>query len=467
MNKKINDELVISIIKKLVKKKIKISSAAVVLGITERQVYRLRKLYLANGLKKEERIKCVPKNKTDKKLEEKIVNLYKNKYKGFSYTHFCEKLKANENIDINLKTLSRILFRYKIISPYVTKATKQKLKKILISSNCLTTNEPTQNLLNVDNIIFDQKEIHNRYRHITDFGALIQLDARFDYYIDKEKWALHLAIDVASGQFVGAYFDKQETLNGYYHVLYQIISNYGLPKCILTDNRTVFEYIKKNSTAESKNTLIQFKYACISFGIKLNTTSVATYKSIIERGNGTFGRRVPQELQIKKIKNIDQANLFLINYLDEINHKFSHSYLGKNVFRASPEEEVIFNHLGTITRRKFDNGCTVRYMNNYYYATVHNKIVCFNNKTNCLIVNTYDKRLIIVVESIPYVAININDFEIDEKKQENPEAFSFISEHKVNHLELINYRKKHISKWNYNAYNKFVENELSYLENKF
>ncbi|CJV88741.1 transposase-like protein%2C IS1202 [Streptococcus pneumoniae] len=40
---------------------------------------------------------------------------------------------------------------------------------------------------------------------------------------------LHLAIDDASGNILGAYFDKQETLNAYYHVLEQILDNHGIP----------------------------------------------------------------------------------------------------------------------------------------------------------------------------------------------------------------------------------------------
>ena len=45
------------------------------------------------------------------------------------------------------------------------------------------------------------------------------------------KSCLHLAADKATNIIVGGYFDKQETLNGYYHVLYQILIKYGIPIC--------------------------------------------------------------------------------------------------------------------------------------------------------------------------------------------------------------------------------------------
>ena len=72
------------------------------------------------------------------------------------------------------------------------------------------------------------------------------------------KWMLHLmngcpdrygiyilAIDDASGVVTGAWFDTQETLNGYYHVFEQILTDYGIPYKFLTDKRTVFTYKKK------------------------------------------------------------------------------------------------------------------------------------------------------------------------------------------------------------------------------
>ena len=40
---------------------------------------------------------------------------------------------------------------------------------------------------------------------------------------------------------VGAWFDKQETLSGYYHVFRQILTDYGIPYMFYTDRRTVFE----------------------------------------------------------------------------------------------------------------------------------------------------------------------------------------------------------------------------------
>lgn len=461
MNKKINDELLNLTLKRLSKKKIDIATAAVILGVTERQIYRLRK---PKEVKPKPKRKP-PINKTDQLIEDKIVGLYNTKYKGFSHVHFQEKLDIDEKIKINLKTLSRILKRHYIISPYATKKTKREMKKILQSISNIDNQRGKQNPILDNNIIDDAKEIHNRVHHIENYGELLQLDARQDYYIYEEKWTLHLAIDVASGVFVGAYFDKEETLNGYQHVLYQIIKDYGIPKCILTDNRTVFEFLNKNSKEESKNTLIQFRYSCIQLGIKLQTTSVATYKSIIERANGTFGRRVPQEMKLLGIKDLITANAFLKNYLEEMNKKFSHDYIGKNVFRNSPDDETLCNFIGTITRRVFDKSCCIKFAKKHYLATVHDKIVAFTQGTKALVIKTYDNRLIIVVDSVAYKAISVEEYDYDPEKQSNPEGKEFLYSHRVNSIELINYKRKHISNWNYESFQKYVNRELDYINN--
>lgn len=462
MNKKTNDELVKLTLRRLEKGAIDAATAATLLGISERHVYRLRK-------PKEEKPKPVrkpPANKTDPATEGRVVELYLTKYEGFSHTHFREKLESEEGIAVNLKTLTRILMRHRLASPFATKKTKREMKRALRSISQATKPDNEQSPKSDDTIIEEARETHNRVRHVENFGELLQLDARQDFYVAGEKWSLHLAIDVASGTFVGAYFDKEETLNGYQHVLHQIVKRYGIPKCILTDNRTVFEFLNRNSKAESKNTLIQFRYSCIQLGIRLQTTSVATYKSVIERGNGTFGRRVPQEMRLLGIRDLKTANAFLANYLNEMNGRFAHGYPGKNVFRKAPDDETLCNMIGVVSRRVFDKSCCVKYSNEHYIATVHGKIVAFAQGVKCLVIRTFDGRLIISVDSVAYKAARVGDYDFDPEKQCNPEGREFLASHRVNSAELVNYRRKHVSSWNYESFQRYVERELWYIDEK-
>ena len=81
---------------------------------------------------------------------------------------------------------------------------------------------------------------HSRRPRCAYFGELQQMDATPYEWVHGQVWHLHLAIDDASGIVTGAWFDTQETLNGYYHVLEQILTDYGIPYKFLTDKRSVF-----------------------------------------------------------------------------------------------------------------------------------------------------------------------------------------------------------------------------------
>uniref|UniRef100_UPI003593C15A hypothetical protein n=1 Tax=Carnobacterium alterfunditum TaxID=28230 RepID=UPI003593C15A len=74
-------------------------------------------------------------------------------------------------------------------------------------------------------------------------GKQLQIDASSHDWFKNGSYAhLYAAIDDATGNVVGAYFDKEETLDAYYEVTEQFLTHYGIPYELLTDNRTVFHY---------------------------------------------------------------------------------------------------------------------------------------------------------------------------------------------------------------------------------
>lgn len=122
-------------------------------------------------------------------------------------------------------------------------------------------------------------------------GELIQMYASFfDCFGTGIKYALHLAIDDATNTVLGAYLDTQETLKGYYQVLKQILTNYGIPYCLITDRRTVFYSKNKDNDVEIQKTSnsTNFSYACSQLGIEIKTTSNPQSKGLIEKLNDTF-----------------------------------------------------------------------------------------------------------------------------------------------------------------------------------
>lgn len=98
-------------------------------------------------------------------------------------------------------------------------------------------------------------------------GELIQMDASPHVWFNHMTSHLHLAIDDASGTIVGGYFDKQETLYGYHHVLYQILTNHGIPAKFICDRRTIFDYKKRTLLLITKIRLLNFLMPVISLAL--------------------------------------------------------------------------------------------------------------------------------------------------------------------------------------------------------
>ena len=166
------------------------------------------------------------------------------------------------------------------------------------------------------------------------------MDGSIHLWFGVKKVCLHLAIDKATSTIVGAYFDKQETLKGYYNILYQILNNYGIPYSFLTDNRTVFNYMSLNpdKRTSDKDVLTQYGYACKQLGVDLETTSVSQAKGLIERDNGTFQDRLVSELRLNNITTMEEANKYLQEiFVPKFNAKFALDYKKfKSVYETSP-----------------------------------------------------------------------------------------------------------------------------------
>ena len=168
-----------------------------------------------------------------------------------------------------------------------------------------------------------------------------------------------------------------------------------------TDNRTIFnfQHINPDKRTSEKDTLTQFGYACKQLGTSIETTSVSQAKGLIERDNGTFQGRLINELKLNGIYTIEEANEYLITvFIPKFNKNFSLNYKKfQSVFEESPTEEVINYTLSILTPRKIDNGNAIKFHNDYYLPYEDGTIKCFLPKTECLVIQAYNKQLLVSV----------------------------------------------------------------------
>ena len=439
--------------------------AAIKLRISLRQVNRLIQIYKTKG-------KAgfvhgnrgrLPKKTISQEIKEKIIKLYKEKYYDANFKHFQELLKEYENIEISYTALYTLFRQNNILSPKVQKDTvKIEKKKIKLAKKNKEKLSEGQKDLIVKNNILDKYDAHSRIPRLKYFGECLEMDACEDYWlgVDFGKITLHGAIDNATGTVCGLYFDKQETLNGYYHLFERIWRKYGVPAKFLTDNRTVFIYNGLKQKSMEKDTLTQFGYACHQLGVDLETTSIPEKKSHIERLWGTLLSRLTIELRLAGINNIEDANNFLNTYTTKYNKQFALPINYTTSVFEMVDKDLINSTLSIISKRIFDKGCSIKYKNKIYLAYKGKQQMNFYRGTKCLVIKTFDERLLCNVDDELYQLVELED------TQQYSKNFDFKQEEKkkkyTGHIPPITHPWKQASYLAYLQSNKRTEDTLMF-----
>ena len=339
-----------------------------------------------------------PKHALTSEFKDEIELLYNSKYFDCTYTQFTEYLAERENIFLSVAEVGQILREKYILSPRARKKTRKNIKKLLLAQKEKAKTKKEMSKIQANIVAIE--DAHPRQPRCINFGEEIQTDACIHLWFGKTKTALHAAIDDSTGHVVAAYFDKQETLNGYYNIYYQILTKYGIPYLFKTDKRTVFEYNKKGTTSDEDNTFTQFAYACNQLGTAIETSSIPEFKPRIERLFESFQLRLIPELRLANITTIEEANNFLPSFLDKYNSKFALCINNtKSAFEKQPTKEKINLTLAILSRRVIDTGHSICFKNKHY-RTVNSvgTPIYFGKGTKCMVIEAFDKALYATVE---------------------------------------------------------------------
>jgi transposase len=393
---RMNEEAKYEVIKSLVEHDGNVTRAALKLGRSRSTVYRMIRGYRQDG--KEffvhgNRGRRPVHAKSDEEKAQ-ILFLYNSKYWDASYKLASELLESQDRISASPTLVRKLLMGERILSPMARRKTKRLMKKELSLELKEATKKSDQH--SIESKLVAIEDAHARRPRSKYFGEMIQMDASIHDWFPGGKTTLHLAIDDATSRVVGAYFDCQETLNGYYRVLYQILTGYGIPYMFFTDRRTVFEFKKSGRILEEEDANTQFSYALSQLGVDLKTSSVPQAKGRVERVFGTLQGRLPILLRTAGVTTIEQANAFLNSHIKEHNAKFALNQDNiLSVFEKQPSKTAINRTLAVISTRIVDSGHAVTFMNKLY-RTVNaaGNPVHFRKGTAGLVIKTFDGRLL-------------------------------------------------------------------------
>lgn len=323
-----------TLIEACIKGQCTVKQVATALGLSERRVKQIKKEVKENGVKSIQHGNRgrKPKNTISDETRKRILELRSSyEYEISNFKHFQELLKERENIDISYSALYHILRNAGIKSPKRHRKTK----------------------------------LHHRRKRKECEGMMLQADGTpFDWFGNGQKYSLHGFVDDATGKITGLYMCKNECLLGYLEVLRQTLENYGIPISLYPDKYSVFFPPKKvndHITIEEQlngreKGITQFGRIIEELGIEMFPASSPQAKGRIERLWETLQSRLTTEFRINNIKTIDEANTFLITYIEKYNSKFSIEASSKNnVFLKLPKRYNLDELLCVRFERTIDN----------------------------------------------------------------------------------------------------------------
>jgi transposase len=302
------------------------SEAALLLGLSIRQVKRLCKKFRNAGLPgliHKNRGKA-SNNKVSDELKSVILKLIHSNYHDFSSQLIHELLNEKHDIKISAewirKTLIEVGFR--------------KLKS-----------QPKQ-------------ECHQRRVRRSRRGELIQIDGSYhNWFEDRaDKCCLLVAIDDATSELMELRFVNHETTAGYMKLMSKYASKYGLPMAFYSDRLNA---LKAGSSQVSR--------ALSELDVGLINANSPQAKGRVERANGTLQDRLIKLMRLEGISSMKEGNEFLESYLEIHNKRFSRKPRSdEDAHKTVPKNTNLKRIFCEKEQRKVSKNLMVQYKNKTY-----------------------------------------------------------------------------------------------------
>jgi hypothetical protein len=142
-------------------------------------------------------------------------------------------------------------------------------------------------------------------------GMLLHQDGSSHKWIQDKEWDLIVTMDDADSEIYSAFFVEEEGTNSSFLGVKEVIDKFGLFCSLYTDRGSHYWYTKEAGGEVNRTNLTQFGRAMSQLGIEMIPAYSPEARGRSERMFGTLQERLPKELKLAGITDMDQANLFL------------------------------------------------------------------------------------------------------------------------------------------------------------
>jgi len=294
---------------------LKVGEAAEILGLSERQVYRIKARIRKEGVGgviHKSKGKKAPLWLTER-IRDKVDHFYRTKYRGFNLTHMTEFLNEEEKIRVSRESVRQILLER---GSYVKQRRYPKHRQ---------WREPS-------------------FRE----GQMVQFDTSDHDWLEGRGPRLYLigGVDDATSKVAGAKFVLTDGVKQNMEVFKSIVQRRGIPLSAYVDcgsnfKTTRHEGMEYRLKGEYRST--QFARALGELGIRIIYAYSPQAKGRVERKFGVFQDRLCSELRLYNISTLEEANRYLgEKFIPKHNQMFSRSAKeGGSAYRASPKGLVL------------------------------------------------------------------------------------------------------------------------------
>ena len=344
-----------AVITKLIDHQIVAAEAAEQLGLSIRQVKRLKKRVKKLGtLGLVHRSRGRPsKRKIVAAVVDAIVLLLKTKYVDFGPTLAAEKLVEKHHIHISKESLRTIMI-------------KNKLWKLQFRK---------------------KSRVHRQWRpRKENYGAMEQYDGCYHHWFEDRsgEQCLLLAVDDATGKITQARFEAHEGVVPTFRFWRRYVESSGKPGSIYLDKFSTYK-INHKAAEDNKDLITQFQRACQDLGIQLISAHSPEAKGRVERMFETLQDRLVKELRLENISDPETANIFL-------EEKFIPAFNAK--FAVVPDKPAnLHRPLTTIDQKNMDsifsvhsqrvvmNDFTIQFKNQYFQLNEQQPVIVCRKDT--------------------------------------------------------------------------------------